>query len=53
MHCDDDDVDALNSEKSSTVDSVNVVGSKSRQEQSAYFEWMLRAGSRTRESAQA
>lgn len=49
----EDDVDALDFEQSSTVGSVNVVSLKSGKEQSRYSERRFRAGSRTRESAQA
>lgn len=44
VHCNEDDVDAVGYEKRSIVDSVNVVSSKSRKEQSRSFE---RVGSRT------
>lgn len=53
MHCNEDDADAPECEQSSTADSMNVVSSKSRKDVSGYFEMMLRAGSRTRELAQA
>lgn len=53
MRCNGNDVDALDFEQSRSVDSMNAVGLKSRKEQSRYFGRMLRAGSRTRESAQA
>lgn len=49
----EDDVDALDFEQSSTVGSVNVANLKSWKEQSKYFERRFRAGSRTRDLAQA
>ena len=47
------DVDALDLEQSSIIGSVNVVSLKTGKEQSKHFERRFRAGSRTRESAQA
>ena len=49
VHCNEDDVDALDFAQSSAADSINLGRSKSRKEQFGYFERMLRAGSQTRE----
>lgn len=50
---DEDGLDVLDFERSSTVGYVNVVKLESGKKQSRYFETRFRASSRTRESVQA